>query len=87
MGSRGEVTLLLGQLNLGRKDALEMRDERPGHTLQPTARSTAPSSGSGGACCGRDDLAGGLARDGHVVPRNYRTRRIGDGAMDGAPER
>src|SRR5277367_1544374 len=52
--SRGEVTVLLGELKLGRKDALErlvplvyrelrrvagrcMRDERPGHTLQPTA--------------------------------------------------
>ena len=52
--SRGEVTALLGELRLGRKDALErlmplvykelrrvagrcMRDERPGHTLQPTA--------------------------------------------------
>jgi RNA polymerase sigma factor (TIGR02999 family) len=52
--SRGEVTALLGELKLGRKDALErlmplvyrelrrvagrcMRDERPGHTLQPTA--------------------------------------------------
>jgi len=52
--SRGEVTMLLGELKLGRKDALErlvplvyrelrrvagrcMRDERPGHTLQPTA--------------------------------------------------
>jgi RNA polymerase sigma factor (TIGR02999 family) len=53
-GSGGEVTALLGELKLGRKDALEklmplvyrelrrvagncMRDERPGHTLQPTA--------------------------------------------------
>lgn len=53
-GSRGEVTALLGELKLGRKDALEklmplvyrelrrvagncMRDERRGHTLQPTA--------------------------------------------------
>lgn len=53
-GSRGEVTQLLGELKLGREDALEklmplvyrelrrvaghcMRDERPGHTLQPTA--------------------------------------------------
>jgi len=53
-GSRGEVTVLLDELRLGRKDALErliplvyselrrvasqcMRDERPGHTLQPTA--------------------------------------------------
>jgi RNA polymerase sigma-70 factor, ECF subfamily len=53
-GSRGEVTVLLGELKLGRKDAPEklmplvhrelrrvaghyMRDERPGHTLQPTA--------------------------------------------------
>jgi len=52
--SRGEVTVLLGELKLGHKDALErliplvyrelrrvagrcMRDERPGHTLQPTA--------------------------------------------------
>ena len=52
--SRGEVTVLLGELKLGRKDALDrlmplvyrelrrvagccMRDERPGHTLQPTA--------------------------------------------------
>ncbi len=52
--SRGEVTVLLGELKLGRKDALGrliplvykelrrlagrcMRDERPGHTLQPTA--------------------------------------------------
>jgi RNA polymerase sigma factor (TIGR02999 family) len=52
--TRGEVTMLLGQLKLGRKDALDrlvplvyrelrrvagrcMRDERPGHTLQPTA--------------------------------------------------
>jgi RNA polymerase sigma factor (TIGR02999 family) len=52
--SRGEVTALLGELKLGRKDALDrlmplvyrelrrvagraMRDERPGHTLQPTA--------------------------------------------------
>ena len=52
--SPGEVTVLLEQLKLGRKDALErimplvyrelrrvagrcMRDERPGHTLQPTA--------------------------------------------------
>ncbi len=52
--ARGEVTLLLGQLRLGRKEALaklaplvykelrrvagrQMRDERPGHTLQPTA--------------------------------------------------
>ena len=51
---RGEVTVLLGELKLGHKDALErliplvyrelrrvagrcMRDERPGHTLQPTA--------------------------------------------------
>jgi RNA polymerase sigma-70 factor, ECF subfamily len=53
-GSPGEVTVLLGELKLGRKDALEklmplvyrelrrvaghyMRDERPGHALQPTA--------------------------------------------------
>jgi RNA polymerase sigma-70 factor (ECF subfamily) len=53
-GSRGEVTVLLAELKLGRKDALGklmplvyrelrrvaghyMRDERPGHTLQPTA--------------------------------------------------
>src|SRR3981081_192374 len=53
-GSRGEVTVLLDELKLGSKDALErliplvyselrrvanqcMRDERPGHTLQPTA--------------------------------------------------
>jgi RNA polymerase sigma-70 factor (ECF subfamily) len=53
-GSRGEVTVLLGELKLGRKGALEklmplvyrelrrvaghcMRNERPGHTLQPTA--------------------------------------------------
>ena len=53
--SRGEVTVLLGELKLVRKDALErlmplvyrelrrvagrcMRDERPGHTLQPTAQ-------------------------------------------------
>jgi RNA polymerase sigma-70 factor (ECF subfamily) len=53
-GSRGEVTALLAELKLGRKDALHrlmplvyrelrrvagncMRDERPGHTLQPTA--------------------------------------------------
>jgi RNA polymerase sigma factor (TIGR02999 family) len=53
-GSRGEVTALLAELKLGRKDALDrlmplvyrelrrvagncMRDERPGHTLQPTA--------------------------------------------------
>jgi RNA polymerase sigma factor (TIGR02999 family) len=52
--ARGEVTLLLGELRLGRKEALaklaplvykelrrvagrQMRDERPGHTLQPTA--------------------------------------------------
>jgi RNA polymerase sigma-70 factor (ECF subfamily) len=52
--ARGEVTVLLGELKLGHKDALErlmplvyrelrrlagrcMRDERPGHTLQPTA--------------------------------------------------
>jgi RNA polymerase sigma-70 factor (ECF subfamily) len=52
--SCGEVTVLLRELKLGRKDALErlmplvyrelrrvagrcMRDERPGHTLQPTA--------------------------------------------------
>jgi RNA polymerase sigma-70 factor (ECF subfamily) len=52
--AHGEVTVLLGELKLGRKDALEklmplvyrelrrvagncMRDERPGHTLQPTA--------------------------------------------------
>jgi RNA polymerase sigma-70 factor (ECF subfamily) len=52
--SRSEVTILLGELKLGSKDALErlmplvyrelrrvagrcMRDERPGHTLQPTA--------------------------------------------------
>ncbi len=51
---RGEVTVLLGELRLGRKEALgrlmplvyrelrrvagrQMRDERPGHTLQPTA--------------------------------------------------
>jgi RNA polymerase sigma-70 factor (ECF subfamily) len=51
---RGEVTVLLGELKLGHKDALDrlmplvyrelrrvasrcMRDERPGHTLQPTA--------------------------------------------------
>jgi RNA polymerase sigma factor (TIGR02999 family) len=53
-GSRGEVTVLLDELKLGHKDALEklmplvyrelrrvagncMREERPGHTLQPTA--------------------------------------------------
>src|SRR5580704_11257972 len=53
-GCRGEVTVLLDELRLGSKDALErliplvytelrrvasqcMRDERPGHTLQPTA--------------------------------------------------
>ncbi|HXP62999.1 MAG TPA: ECF-type sigma factor [Dongiaceae bacterium] len=53
-GSRGEVTALLAELKLGRKDALDrlmplvyrelrrvagncMCDERPGHTLQPTA--------------------------------------------------
>ena len=53
-GSRGEVTVLLGELKRGNKDALGklmplvyrelrrvagrcMRDERPGHTLQPTA--------------------------------------------------
>jgi RNA polymerase sigma-70 factor, ECF subfamily len=53
-GSRNEVTLLLAELKLGRKGALDrlmplvyqelrrvagrcMRDERPGHTLQPTA--------------------------------------------------
>jgi len=52
--SRVEVTVLLGELKLGHKDALArlmplvyrelrrvagrcMRDERPGHTLQPTA--------------------------------------------------
>jgi len=52
--SRGEVTVLLAELKLGRKDALDrllplvyrelrrvagraMRDERRGHTLQPTA--------------------------------------------------
>lgn len=52
--SAGEVSVLLGELKRGRKDALErliplvykelrrvaghyMRDERPGHTLQPTA--------------------------------------------------
>lgn len=51
---QSEVTMLLGELKLGSKDALErllplvyrelrrvagrcMRDERPGHTLQPTA--------------------------------------------------
>src|SRR5580692_5265693 len=54
IGSRGEVTVLLGELRLGRKDAMKklmplvyrelrrvagncMRDERLGHTLQPTA--------------------------------------------------
>jgi len=53
-GSPGEVTALLGQLKLGRKEALPellplvyrelrrlaghyLRDERIGHTLQPTA--------------------------------------------------
>jgi len=53
-GSPGEVTVLLGQLRLGRKEALPellplvyrelrrlaghyLRDERIGHTLQPTA--------------------------------------------------
>ena len=53
-GSPGEVTVLLGQLKLGRKEALPellplvyrelrrlaghyLRDERIGHTLQPTA--------------------------------------------------
>ena len=52
--TRGEVTMLLGELRLGRQGALarllplvykelrrvagrQMRDERPGHTLQPTA--------------------------------------------------
>jgi RNA polymerase sigma factor (TIGR02999 family) len=52
--ARGEVTMLLGELRLGNKEALarlmplvykelrrvagrQMRDERPGHTLQPTA--------------------------------------------------
>jgi RNA polymerase sigma factor (TIGR02999 family) len=52
--SRGEVTVLLGELKLGHRDAMErliplvyrelrraagrcMRDERPSHTLQPTA--------------------------------------------------
>jgi RNA polymerase sigma factor (TIGR02999 family) len=52
--SQSEVSMLLGELKLGNKDALErlfplvyrelrrvagrcMRDERPGHTLQPTA--------------------------------------------------
>ena len=52
--SRGEVSALLGELSLGRKDAVDrlmrlvcrelhrvagccMREERPGHTLQPTA--------------------------------------------------
>jgi hypothetical protein len=51
---RGDVTVLLGELRPGRKDALArlmplvyaelprvagryMRDERQGHTLQPTA--------------------------------------------------